>query len=270
MPSPLSKLFIFLILLAQCTNVDSFLVVQPTCHASRNHQRHNHYYSTNSQAIRPVHVTFSKKPFTHQDITWKIRPPPEATTLEKLRWKISANILRWESILLGRKVPTVMCPNNFSQIVLEAHTNKSSGEKPQKIGRFGITCQRGPSAPPIAETVKSLYNIDPGLSATNLGIAAIIYMVVEPTFRGRQVGVLALEVIALIHAAVNADFTILVCDDKSGKEERTLVKWYEQHGYKQAPLLQDMMGSPNEQFGVSMIAPTDGTKVPVGCNIQWW
>jgi GNAT superfamily N-acetyltransferase len=125
------------------------------------------------------------------------------------------------------------------------------------------------SAPPIATTVQQLYGMDARLGPT-LGIAAIIFLFVEPEYRGRDVGKLALQVIALIQGCANADFTILVADDKSGAE-RTLVKWFEaQGGYKQAPLLQDMMGSPHEQFGVSMIAPTNATGVPHGCKIQWW
>ena len=202
-------------------------------------------------------------PLTHNDIIWKIRPLPEATRRERLQWKLSANILRWECRLLRKPLPTVLCPNNFPQIVLEAHHVNGT-----KMARFGISSRRGPSAPPIGATVEELYGIDPGFAA-NLGIAAIVYMFVEPPFRGRNVGSLALEVIALIHAtAVNADFTILVADDKSS--DQRLVQWYEKHGYARAPLLQDMMGSPNEEYGVSMIAPTNGTGVPEGCRIQWW
>lgn len=204
--------------------------------------------------------------FTHHDILWKIRPPPSATKIQYLKWKVTANLLRWDCLLRRQKAPTVLCPNNFGgQVVLEAHA-KGCG----KIGRFGITCQRGPSAPLIGTTVEQLYGIDPRLGL-NLGIAAIVYLFVEPEYQGRDVGKLALQVIALIHGCAKADFTILVADDKSSGDERKLVKWFEeQAGYKQAPLLQEMMGSPNEQFGVSMIAPTDAAGVPDGCKIQWW
>lgn len=250
-----------LILLSQCITLNAFVV--PKDYKLDRLQQHR------ISTFRPAST---KEAFTHEDIMWKIRPPPEATKRDFLKWKIAANVLRWECLIRRQKAPTVLCPNNFPQIVLEAHTTKSSsgdGQKPQKIGRFGISCVRGPSAPPIGETVQSLYNIDPGFTA-NLGIAAIVYMFVEPEFRGRQVGNLALETIALIHAAINADFTILVADDTSGVDERALVKWYEKYGFSRAPLLQNMMGSPDEQFGVAMIAPTNGSIIPEGCRIQWW
>ena len=247
--------------LTQCASFNAFVVI-PEGHLLLVDRQHA--TCRFSSAIHLQQSTTVNEPFTHEDITWNIRPPPEASRLEKIKWKLSANILRWECLLRGDEPPTVLCPNNFEQIVLEAHTKQPQ----QQIGRFGITCRRGPSAPPIGETAQSLYNIDPGYTA-NLGVAAIVYMFVEPEFRGRQVGNLALEVIALIHAAINADFTILVVDDTSG-ESQVLVKWYEKHGYSRAPLLQTMMGSPNEKFGVSMIAPTNGTSVPEGCRIQWW
>ena len=259
-PTALQALIVAaIVLLAQIAFSNAFVATKPQQHPSgRQHQ----HYTTELLASADVDQT---TPLTHADILWKIRPPPEATKRQRLKWKVTANLLRWECILRRRPVPTVLCPNNFPSIVLEAHLKRPK----QKIGRNGITCQRGPSAPPIAETVEQLYGISASLAQT-IGIAAVIYMVVEPEFRGRNVGSLALEVIALIHAKVNADFTILVCDDKSSREVRTLVKWYEGNGYKRAPLLQNMMGSPNEQFGVSMIAPTDGRGVPDGCTIQWW
>ena len=146
-----------------------------------------------------------------------------------------------------------------------------------KVGRFGISCQRGPSNPPIAATVESLYGVDPAFT-TNLGIAAIVYMFVEPDYRGRNIGTLALEMISFIQATtLQTDFILLVADDKSqqkqARQQQSLARWYEKHGYQRAPLLQDMMGSPNEQYGISMIAPTNGTRIPggeQGCRIEWW
>lgn len=246
-----SLLQLLLLVLNTCSS--AFVPISTTTrHSSRSLQ--------NYQALRQ-----SKRPFTHEDIIWKIRPPPTATLKEKIKWKWTANFLRWDCLVRRQRPPTVLCPNNFPMIILEAHSRAEN----QKMGRFGITCVRGPSAPPIGETVQQLYNIDAAMAPT-LGIAAIIYMVVEPPeFRGRDVGKLALEVISLIHAKANADFTILVADDKSG-DAKTLVKWYEQQGFAQAPLLQDMMGSPKEEFGVSMIAPTNGSIPSEHLRIVWW
>jgi hypothetical protein len=93
-------------------------------------------------------------------------------------------------------------------------------------------------------------------------------MVVDAKYRKRQVGSLALEVISFIHVFQNCDFTLLVADEKgSGK----LVSWYETHGFQQAPLLQDLLGSPNQKYGVAMIGPTDtGTSLPQDCRLEWW
>jgi hypothetical protein len=99
-----------------------------------------------------------------------------------------------------------------------------------------------------------------------MSTAAIQYMFVEPAYRQRQIGALALQVIAFVHAWQACDFTLLVADDEgSGK----LVTWYEDHSYQQAPLLQELLGSSNAQYGVAMMGPTNAT-LPADCRIQWW
>ena len=92
--------------------------------------------------------------------------------------------------------------------------------------------------------------------------AAIVYMFVEPEFRSRGLGSLALEVIAWIQASQGIDYTVLVADDKTpgmlerSKQAGKLVQWYQRHGFATAPLLQDLFGSPHGQFGITMIRPT--------------
>jgi ribosomal protein S18 acetylase RimI-like enzyme len=133
-----------------------------------------------------------------------------------------------------------------------------------KIGRFGITTLRGPPAPIIDETVQELFDIN--LLGKSVGSAAIIYMFVEPSYRQRGVGELALEVISVIHALQDCDFTLLVADDDgSGK----LVRWYERYGFQRASKLQDFLGSPNQKYGVTMVAPTNNSISP-SCRLQWW
>jgi GNAT superfamily N-acetyltransferase len=135
---------------------------------------------------------------------------------------------------------------------------------PQKIGRFGITTVRGPPARPIDESVEQIYGID--LQGRHVSSAAIVYMVVDEKFRSRNVGTLALQVISTIHSIQGCDFTLLVADDDgSGK----LVEWYEEHGFSQAPLLQDLLGSPGGQYGVAMMAPTSNV-IDGACRIKWW
>ena len=99
-------------------------------------------------------------------------------------------------------------------------------------------------------------------------VAAIIYMYVEPDYRNRNVGSRALEVISAIQSVQAVDFTILVADDNGSGG---LVRWYEDHGYSRAPLLQNMLGSPNKENGVAMIAPVTIEKgFFEKCVVKWW
>ena len=120
--------------------------------------------------------------------------------------------------------------------------------------------------PSVDTTIRETYNINPQpLSAT---IAAIIYMFVEPDFRNRDVGALALEVISAIQSVQAVDFTVLVADDDGSGG---LVRWYEDHGYSKAPLLQNILGSPDKVNGIAMISPV---KIEQGffdrCEVKWW
>jgi len=222
---------------------------------------------------------------SHRDLMWKIRPPPEMPLAQKLYWRFAARLLRLEYRLFRRRdavPPTVLCPKG-GKAVVEAYYRPPPRRARRfwprrrwtKIGRFGITTESGPPAPPILETISDLCGVGGGGGADGaersplilaVRTAAIIYMYVEPEFRGRDVGTLALQVISLIHAAQNCDYTVLVADDKGSGE---LVRWYERHGYAKAPKLQALFGSPDGRYGVTMIAPTNGT-VPDGCQIQWW
>lgn len=211
-----------------------------------------------AKAFTETNLQNKKSALEHSDITWKVRPSEDSSLFENMRFKAMANLLRLDYCRGKMKPHLILCPPG-EKVLLEAWYKGS-----RKIGRFGITCKRGPSFPPIEETVQELY----GNSATaGIGIAAIIYMYVEPDYRGMGVGKLALEIIGIIHAACGADFTILVADDKS--DTRALVKWYETLGYSRAPKLQEFMGSPNEEFGVAMIAPTR-LEIPQEYRIEWW
>jgi len=203
--------------------------------------------------------------WTHEQIQWKIRPPPETSFFRKLALKAAANGIRLDCKLKGQDPPPVLCPKG-GQAVLEAY-QKGSGLKGKKMARFGITTLRGPSSPEIDETIREAYGIV-NLPFGGVGIAAIIYMFVEPEFRKGGLGELALEAIAAIHTVQGCDFTVLVADDNgSGK----LVEWYEKNGYVRAPKLQTIMGSPNGEYGVTMIAPTAvSADFFQKCQIKWW
>jgi GNAT superfamily N-acetyltransferase len=202
--------------------------------------------------------------FSHADILWKVRPPPETPPLKKLWLRFAANVIRLECKVKRQEPPLVLTPRT-GQAVLEAYYRRSDDDSDTyvKIGRFGFTTERGPPAPPIQESVHDIYGLDTNIM---VGVAAIIYMFVEPEYRKKEVGTLALQVVSLIHAIQGCDFTVLVVDDNgSGK----LIEWYEQKGYSKAPKLQNMLGSPNAINGITMMAPTQRI-LPEGCHIQWW
>lgn len=200
-----------------------------------------------------------KTDLTHQDIVWKLRPPAGTGRRRRLWLKFAANLIRLDCLLFRKTLPTALCPKG-GQALLEAHTHNVDG-KLVKVGRFGFTTERGAPAEPIQETVSDLYGI-----STLVGVGAIVYMFVEPEYRKRKIGTMALEVIRCIHSIQGCDFTILVVDDDgSGK----LIDWYERNGYSRAPKLQDILGSPNAIHGVSMITPTS-LSIDEDCRIKWW
>ena len=156
-------------------------------------------------------------------------------------------------------IPPILCPKG-GKAELGCFRN---GEK---IAKFGLTTSRGPSDPLIDETIQELYGVSSSFDGK--GIGAIIYMFVEPKYRGKGVGILAMETIAAIQSVQGCDFTVLVADDDgSGK----LIKWYEDFGYKQAPKLQKLFGSPDGMYGITMIRPTSvRSDIFARCQIKWW
>jgi len=197
--------------------------------------------------------------FTHGDIVWKLRPPEGTSRRERLKLRIAANLLRLDSFLFRKDLPFSLCPKG-GEAMLEAHTKDAKG-KLVKVGRFGFTTERGPHATPIQDTLYDVYGI-----STLAGVAAIKYMFVEPDYRKRKIGTLALDVIRTIHTIQGCDFSLLVVDDDgSGK----LVDWYEKNGYSKAPKLQNILGSPDAANGISMIGPTN-VLLDEACRLKWW
>ncbi|CAJ1967817.1 unnamed protein product [Cylindrotheca closterium] len=207
---------------------------------------------------------------THADILWKLKPSRDVPIWKRIWLKVAANLIRLDCLIKKQELPLVLCPKG-GQALLEAHyvcNDKKSilfpwRRRKIKIGRFGFTTMAGPSNEPIQETVHDLYGLD---ANRPYRVGAIIYMFVEEEYRKRDVGTLALQVISLIQSIQACDFQMLVVDDNgSGK----LNDWYLGRGYQKAPKLQDMMGSPNEIHGTSMMIPTNRI-LPDDCQIQWW
>jgi GNAT superfamily N-acetyltransferase len=234
-----------------------------------------------------VVVTTQQQP-DDDDIRWKLRPPADTPPLQKLCIAAKAWAIHNTQLLVSKGQPLQQRPQQQQQqivfpdtplVVLEAWDPRR-GPHNEQWGRFGITVAPGPSTP---ELVSALSRVTGRTSNNSVkaaaAAAAIVYMYVEPRHRHKGIGAMALQIIADLHRRQGCDCTILVADDKSGLDERTLVKWYERHGYHRAPELQQMMGSPDETFGVAMIAPittsssssTSTTEpTPRSFTVEWW
>ena len=82
---------------------------------------------------------------SHSDIEWRLRPPEGTSRMDRLKFKLGANILRLESKLNGNTLPPVLCPRG-GRALLEAYHKGGSGRSKKKIARFGFTTARGPSS----------------------------------------------------------------------------------------------------------------------------
>lgn len=65
--------------------------------------------------------------------------------MDRLKFKLGANILRLESKLNGNTLPPVLCPRG-GRALLEAYHKGGAGRSKKKIARFGFTTARGPSS----------------------------------------------------------------------------------------------------------------------------
>jgi GNAT superfamily N-acetyltransferase len=232
--------------------------------------------STNNKTISSIDTN---------QIQWKIRPCENPTLIQMIQWYISGismylqqqRIFQNDSSDIPCLVPQVQMQssnenNKNNMIVLFAFYHQ------QVIGRFGFVPIPGSISPtPLLNAVQRIYHYDFNDRKTMVEFipaGAIIYMYIEPKYRGYNIGSIALQIIHSIQASYHCDYNILVANDKSsnsnshshdnnnnnidddGNGNRKLVQWYLRNGYSIAPELQDMLGSPNGIYGIAMIAPT--------------
>lgn len=229
-------------------------------------------------------MTTEPRKWTHADIEWQLRPPEDTPLFEKLKLQAAAKALHAECVLKDLPVPPVLCPKGGKALLLAfekqtppsnsngTDSNNDTDTPPAKvkvgkqIAKFGFTTTRGPPAAPIDQTIQDIYGVD--LPFNGAGVAAIIYMYVEPEYRKLGIGELALEAIAAIQTVQGCDFTVLVADDDGSNK---LIHWYQRNGFTLAPQLQDIFGSPNGKFGLTMIRPTQvSSDIFARCQIKWW
>lgn len=248
---------------------------------------------------------------THDDIIWKLRPTSEMIDNNPdviNQWRINAQA--FHSMMMNNNYNEsddekdetylrILCPPG-GQAILEAydkhvmnHDDNNNNNNSSLIGRFGIITQPGPAVGEIQQTIRLLYqdevlldenendndeDDDDSNNSRPIGIGAIKYMFVNQEYRSRNIGTLALQMISYIHSCQNCDYCILVADDKTNESNnnnntKRLVSWYERCGnYTIAPLLQNFLGSPNEIYGISMIAPIlQNQRLPSSnCTFIWW
>jgi hypothetical protein len=71
-------------------------------------------YATNNQTNEP------KEQWTHNDVKWYLRPPPETPNLEKIKILAAANAIRTDFLLRNEVPPPIVCPKG-GKAVLEAY-----------------------------------------------------------------------------------------------------------------------------------------------------
>jgi hypothetical protein len=109
-------------------------------------QQPNHLFaSTNKVDGDASIISTHHSQLSHSDIEWRLRPPEGTSRIDRLKFKLGANILRLESKLKGNTLPPVLCPRG-GRALLEAYHKGDSGRRKTKIARFGFTTARGPSS----------------------------------------------------------------------------------------------------------------------------
>lgn len=110
------------------------------------HQPNHLFASTNNKVDGDaIIISTHHSQLSHSDIEWRLRPPEGTSRIDRLMFKLGANILRLESKLNGNTLPPVLCPRG-GRALLEAYHKGGSGRRKKKIARFGFTTARGPSS----------------------------------------------------------------------------------------------------------------------------
>ncbi|GAX25619.1 hypothetical protein FisN_28Hh098 [Fistulifera solaris] len=190
-----------------------------------------------------------------QDLQWKVTLPEKTTPWERLQY---LGKRYWETLTQGsNEFTTQSAPlilprtSGNSQLVLKAYLPAQFATEKHVI-RMGFTTQTGPPLP-LLETTRRKLKCEDDDEGNNLRTMALIFIWIDPQYRGLQWGIQAMQILRYIHFTMGADCTVIVANDKgSGR----LVPWYEQQGFVQALELQDCLGSPNQIYGTAMVGRT--------------
>lgn len=207
---------------------------------------------------------------------------PEASWQVKLAWQAQTKWTRMQQSQQQQQseLPWVVLPpqNDKERIVmvLQAYWDQ------ELVAKFGFTVHPGPPNPLVNDAVSELWpefqplplNSGSNDAFVDIRAAAVIYMYIEPAYRQKRLGSVALQMMRTIHAIQQCHATILVADDNgSGK----LVQWYQQpqQGNFQIvpPYLQEFLGNPNQKYGVAMMALTPSLTADGTANlprVEWW
>ena len=222
-----------------------------------------------SFALQTTETPLSSTPILFEDLQWKLELPENAKWVERVQYTAQR---WWEAIIIPRNDdPSALQTSNRlvhprnsgnSQLILEGYlpTRQIDSKKKKKknpVIRMGFTTQAGPPLPLHPTTLEQLKLV----STTNnindddtlIRTMALIFLWIDPQYRGLQWGIQAMRIVRYIHFTLGADCTVIVANDKgSGR----LVPWYEQQGFVQALELQECLGSPNQIYGTAMVGRT--------------
>ena len=257
------------------------------------------------------------------DIIWKIRPCENPTRWQMFHWYMCGIIDTATTTTVGGRLfqrptttktlfPSMATRRRLSFLFSLRGRRRHHDVDPVvvvtatmhgvRLGRFGIVTEPGPVVPPpLSAAIQRIYG-GHREDDDDIRAGAIVYMYVEPEYRGQDIGSVALaQVLPAIQRSCSGTHTLLVANDKTParrRETRTtdeedgynhdddddsgdrkLVQWYQRHGYHVADELQDMLGSPNGIYGIAMISslqeeeeedPSPQIHPYRPPNIQWW
>lgn len=202
-----------------------------------------------------------------EDLEWKLQLPENTSWSDRIQYRAK----RWWDTIAHRNNPPIQTTTRLvtprtsgnGQIVLEGYLPSQLDSKRKPVIRMGFTTQAGPSLPLHPTTLERLKLFSSNNKSendnyydennTNIQTMALIFLWIDPQYRGLQWGIQAMRIVRYIHYTLGAQCTVIVANDKgSGR----LVPWYEQQGFVQALELQECLGSPNQIYGTAMVGRT--------------
>lgn len=191
--------------------------------------------------------TSSSPLLSFEQLQWKLNFPENTKWWERIQYKAKRVL---ETVDPASQTTRIVSPRSSgnTQMIVEAYLPTQPAST-NPIIRMGMTTQAGASLP-LNQTTREKLNLSKINEASTM---ALIFLWIDPQYRGLQWGIEAMRIVRYIHFSLGAECTVIVANDKdSGR----LVSWYEQQGFVQALELQECLGSPNQIYGTAMVGRT--------------